>query len=75
MSLRSFYAPGKMLSVLDIVSKTLKYVKSVAIPEINKTLLSNVDDTDIQWVLTVPAIWTDVAKVMTHSFSTGPSNL
>ena len=58
-----------MLSAVDVVSKTLKYVKSVAIPEINKTLLTNVDDTDIQWVLTVPAIWTDVAKVVAHGIS------
>ncbi len=55
--------PGKIFSVITVISKILVYVKSVASEEINRTRLSNVDDNDIHWVLTVPAIWTDVAKV------------
>ena len=56
---------GKVVSVVEIVAKTLTYVKSVALAEINSTLLSNVDAKEIYWVLTVPAIWTDAAKVTT----------
>jgi molecular chaperone DnaK (HSP70) len=32
--------------------------------EINKTQLSDLSHKNIKWVITVPAIWTDVAKVM-----------
>jgi hypothetical protein len=56
--------PGKVVSVVDVVAKTLAYVKSVALAEINTTQLSNVDPKEIFWVLTVPAIWTDVAKAI-----------
>ncbi len=55
---------GRLVSVIEVVAKTLAYVKSVAIAEINKTLLSDVDAKEIHWALTVPAIWTDAAKVM-----------
>jgi hypothetical protein len=54
---------GKMLSIIEVVAKSLAYVKTIAIAEVNKTRLADVDRDDIHWVLTVPAIWTDAAKV------------
>ncbi len=56
--------PGKVVSVIEVIAKSLAYVKSVAIAEVNKTLLSDVDAREVYWVLTVPAIWTDAAKVI-----------
>ncbi len=52
--------------MIDVVAQTLAYVKSVAIIEANKTQLLDFDTNKIRWVLTVPAIWTDVAKVITQ---------
>ena len=52
-----------MLSIIEVVAKCLAYVKQIAIAEINKTQLVDVDCKEIHWILTVPAIWTDAAKV------------
>ena len=52
-----------MLPIIEVVAKSLAFVKKLAITEINKTQLVDVDSNDIHWVLTVPAIWTDAAKV------------
>ena len=57
---------GTELSIIDVISETLRYVKSAALDEINKTQLSNICEDDIHWVLTVPAIWTDMGKVITY---------
>jgi hypothetical protein len=55
---------GTQLPIIEVISKSLAYVKSEALNEINKTLLSDLSHENINWVLTVPAIWNDVAKVI-----------
>ena len=47
---------------MDVIAETLAYIKSVAITEINRPRLSDISPNDVHWVLTVPAIWTDIAK-------------
>ena len=56
-------ANGKTLKALDVFSHSMRYLKDKAI----HVLKSNTGDkglrvADIQWVLTVPAIWSDAAK-------------
>ena len=51
---------------MDVIAETLAYIKSVAITEINRPRLSDIGPSDIHWVLTVPAIWTDIAKERKH---------
>eukprot|EP01133_Synstelium_polycarpum_P010258 gene10258-11961_t len=49
-------------SVTDLITATLKHIKKAALEKIdpNKTL----DLNDILWVITVPAIWNDAAKLI-----------
>ena len=56
-------ANGKSLKALTIFSHSIKFLKDEAL----KVICERTGDTyfsvsDIQWVLTVPAIWTPVAK-------------
>lgn len=45
----------------DVFAAGIEYLKNHAL-ELLKTRGHEVDDWDIQWVLTVPAIWSDAAK-------------
>jgi hypothetical protein len=49
--------------LLDVITKSLKYIKDEALREVNSSQITPVRPKDIQWLLTVPAIFTDVAKV------------
>ena len=56
-------ANGKSLKALTVFSHSIKFLKDEAL----KVICERTGDTyfsvsDIQWVLTVPAIWTPVAK-------------
>ena len=51
------------MPLLDVVTKSLQYIKDEAIREVNSSQMIPVRLADIQWILTVPAIWSDVAKV------------
>ena len=51
------------MPLIDVVAKTLKYVKDEALNEINKCQLVPISDEEILWIVTVPAIWSDIAKV------------
>ena len=53
---------GSTWSLLEVVSKTLRYVKEEALRECGRSMPSGMDPKDVQWVLTVPAIWMDGAK-------------
>lgn len=50
------------MKALDIFSFAIKYLKDQAIGRLVKTL-KNVETNDIHYVLTVPAIWDDQAKI------------
>ena len=56
-------ANGQRVKALDVFSHSIKFLKNEAL----KVICERTGDTffsvsDIQWVLTVPAIWTPVAK-------------
>lgn len=53
---------GSTWKLMDVVVKTLKYVKDEALKEAGRALPYGIDAKDVQWVVTVPAIWSDVAK-------------
>jgi molecular chaperone DnaK (HSP70) len=53
---------GTSWPLLDIVTKTLDYVKTEALKEAGRSLPYGLQAEDVQWVLTVPAIWKDGAK-------------
>ena len=56
-------ATGRLLSAKTVFSLSIKYLKDDLI---NKTKIQVLDEQltvdDIEWVLTVPAIWNDAAK-------------
>ncbi|CAG2226933.1 unnamed protein product [Mytilus edulis] len=53
---------GKSLLALDVFSLSIKALKDHFIERVNK-LVKNIQIDDILWVLTVPAIWDDNAKL------------
>jgi molecular chaperone DnaK (HSP70) len=55
-------ACGKQLSAKKVFSMVIKFLKDDLLKECSKQLGDSVNDKDVKWVLTVPAIWNDVAK-------------
>lgn len=56
-------ANGKQIDAMIVFSLSIKYMKDEAIKTIRqRTGEDSYDAKDIQWVLTVPAIWTPAAK-------------
>ena len=55
-------ANGKCLPAVDIFAMALKFLKDKATEQIHKEDISCLPNKRIQWIITVPAIWTDVAK-------------
>eukprot|EP01132_Coremiostelium_polycephalum_P007549 gene7549-9282_t len=51
----------KKISILVLIRETLKYIKDTALSHF-KTLKPFCESENIQWVLTVPAIWSDKVK-------------
>jgi hypothetical protein len=45
-----------------VIAISLEYVKEEALREINKSQIIPLKLDDFQWVVTVPAIWSDIAK-------------
>ena len=52
---------GKELPAIDVFSKSIAHLKK-HLEDTLKTRGTTFDSGDIQWVLTVPAIWDDPAK-------------
>lgn len=52
---------GKMLPAIKVFSECIRYLRQHLTDSLTSRLL-NIADDEIQWVLTVPAIWTDSAK-------------
>lgn len=52
---------GKKMPAIDVFSKTLSYLRKDLLETI-RTAKIGVEETDISFVLTVPAIWNDAAK-------------
>lgn len=56
-------ATGKTLPAKVVFAAAIKFIKSDML-EMSETRLGNIaiNNEDIKWVLTVPAIWNDAAK-------------
>jgi hypothetical protein len=67
--LQHFGGAGQTLPLVTVITKTLEYVKNEALQEINKSQIIPLKLDDIQWVLTVPAIWSDIAKARTANYA------
>ena len=51
----------KPASLIHIIKKILEYIKKESIEEINK-IRTNILESEIKWVVTVPAVWKDSSK-------------
>lgn len=49
------------MSALTIFSMSVKHLRNMLLEDVRNSKL-NVDEKDIQYVITVPAIWSDAAK-------------
>ena len=55
---------GRQVPLLTVIAETLTYVRKEAMEEINKSQMAScIGIEEVQWVVTVPAIWKDEAKV------------
>lgn len=54
---------GKPLDALEVFSKSLNYMREMVMDMLKKddTHVANNED-NIEWIITVPAIWEEVAK-------------
>lgn len=52
---------GKKLPAIKVFSECIRYLRQHLTESLTSRLLDIADD-EIQWVLNVPAIWTDSAK-------------
>ncbi|XP_053397351.1 heat shock 70 kDa protein 12A-like [Mercenaria mercenaria] len=53
---------GRSLPAIDVFSLSIQYLLKDMMKVVNSRLSGNVTQSDIRWLLTVPAIWTDGAK-------------
>lgn len=65
LSLTMYTADGKKMVAIDVFSAAIKFLRDHLLKTLNKQA-SGVRETNIQWVLTVPAFWDDAAKLFTR---------
>ena len=53
---------GRPFLALDVFAMSLKYLVDDMMKIVNQRLAGELRTTDINWVLTVPAIWSDASK-------------
>jgi hypothetical protein len=53
---------GKEFSALKIFSFSLKWIKDAVLNELNDQLIEKIQNENIKWILTVPAIWKAKSK-------------
>ncbi|KAF2078687.1 hypothetical protein CYY_000058 [Polysphondylium violaceum] len=53
---------NKTATAQQLISETLKFLKNSALTKLNSSSASSIKVQDIQWVITIPAIWDDSAK-------------
>ena len=55
-----------MFPIGTVIAHVFRYFRDKAIEECNVTFTDDalVDQSDVEWVITVPAIWSDAAKQM-----------
>lgn len=54
---------GKPKRAMDVFTLCIKYLKDTMIDAMKKKITFDIKDTDIDFVITVPAIWGDAAKL------------
>ena len=52
---------GKKMRALDVFTASIHYLKEHMFAQLQKRI-TGIEQTDIRWVLTVPATWDDAAK-------------
>jgi len=67
LSLAPGGSPGGAAQARSLIVKYLQLLGSDGLRDIRKQLGTHVRDSDVQWVLTVPAIWDDAAKAFMRS--------
>lgn len=55
-------ANGKKVKALEIFTYALQYFKEQALKELSDQAGSDFENSDVRWVITVPAIWKQPAK-------------
>jgi molecular chaperone DnaK (HSP70) len=53
---------GRRFFVVDLIADYLEKLKNLAFTELEKITKETVENAEIRWCLTVPAIWSDAAK-------------
>ena len=56
-------ATGKPMEAMSVFSLCIKHLKDEVVKELNKGVVGEIQLSDIQFILTVPAIWNDTAKM------------
>lgn len=56
-------ATGKQMEAMSVFSHSIRYLKDDVIFEVNKTQVHSLNNLDIHWVLSIPTIWNDAAKL------------
>ena len=54
---------GKVMKALDVFSICINYLKENLLTEMNKRFAVDVSEKDVHYVLTVPGIWGNAAKM------------
>jgi len=55
-------ANGERCSLFTVVALTLKFFRDHAVRQLSIHCGTNIDNDDIRWIVTVPAIWNEPAK-------------
>ena len=55
-------ANGQRFSAFNVVSLTLRFFREHALRELSHQCGTTIDNDDVRWVVTVPAIWNEQAK-------------
>lgn len=65
---------GKKLEAIKVFAFCIKYLKKKLLEEIQNKVLGTFTDDDIEYVLTVPAIWGDKAKMFMREAASNVSS-
>jgi len=55
-------ANGRRFPAFKVVSMTLRFFKDHALRELSNQCGTTIDNDDVRWIITVPAIWNEQAK-------------
>ncbi|KAM9971669.1 hypothetical protein ACTFIW_011652 [Dictyostelium discoideum] len=54
-------------TIQELITESLRFLKSAAMDKVNSISSKKVFETEVQWVLTIPAIWDDSSKQVMRS--------